>query len=201
MIYFTADTHFGAQRTLDMSRRPFKTVEEMDMTLVDNINETCKDGILYHLGDFGNHEMVEKIKVPVCLIIGNYEMNEVQTQFFGNFESYRRYLIRKYGYIDVRQNVVLTIDSESVPNKSMVVIGMHKPSDCLHDKISLSPLYKDLERPSRFYLFGHTHGLQKVKKFGIDVGVDAHHYKPIDSSGIIFYKKAIENAYDADVWC
>ena len=78
MIYFTSDTHFGSKRTLELSKRPFKNTNEMDKTILDNFNNILRENdILYHLGDFGNYEMVSKIKCPVCLILGNYEVNVI----------------------------------------------------------------------------------------------------------------------------
>mgnify|MGYP001387686297 CR=1 FL=1 len=51
-VWFTSDTHFGQQRTLELSRRPFKDVAEMDNTMVKNWNNLVspKDTV-YHLGD------------------------------------------------------------------------------------------------------------------------------------------------------
>ena len=33
-IWFTSDTHFSSERTLELSKRPFKSVEEMDKILI-----------------------------------------------------------------------------------------------------------------------------------------------------------------------
>ena len=38
-IWFTSDTHFGAKRTLELSRRPFNTVREMDLEMISNWNK------------------------------------------------------------------------------------------------------------------------------------------------------------------
>ena len=55
MIYFTSDTHFNQQRTLELSRRPFDSVEHMNNILVQNWNNTVKqEDTVYHLGDFGD---------------------------------------------------------------------------------------------------------------------------------------------------
>ena len=37
--FATSDTHFGAERTLELSRRPFRNVGEMDLTLISNWNK------------------------------------------------------------------------------------------------------------------------------------------------------------------
>ena len=51
-----------------------------------------------------------------------------------------------------------------------------------------------------FNLFGHIHGKQLVKKFGLDVGVDGHHFMPIDESVVEFYYNAITKYYDNNVF-
>ena len=65
---FTSDTHFSQQRALELSRRPFSNLEEMDGVILENINDKVRElykinnelPILIHLGDFGNHELVKE---------------------------------------------------------------------------------------------------------------------------------------------
>ena len=51
MIYFTSDTHFGLQRTLELSKRPFANVGEMDFALLKPFRETIERVISEHCGD------------------------------------------------------------------------------------------------------------------------------------------------------
>lgn len=53
---------------------------------------------------------------------------------------------------------------------------------------------------SYFNLFGHIHQLQLVKKYGLNVGIDNFNYFPIDLETIKFYKNAIQNFYDHNVF-
>ncbi|MCU6455364.1 hypothetical protein LPN01_14880 [Sphingomonas sp. A2-49] len=51
-IRFTADTHFGDHRTLNIHRRPFASVAAMDAALIAAWNATvAPDDIVWHLGD------------------------------------------------------------------------------------------------------------------------------------------------------
>ncbi len=51
--WFTSDTHFEHDNIIEYCYRPFETIEEMNETLLQNINKRCKKrDILYHLGDF-----------------------------------------------------------------------------------------------------------------------------------------------------
>lgn len=85
MIYFTADTHFGSKRTLELSKRPFKDTDEMDNYIIEQFNKVLtKDDILIHLGDFGNFvakdgtTMLSKLGAGRnVFILGNYEQKEI----------------------------------------------------------------------------------------------------------------------------
>lgn len=52
-MWFTSDTHFCQQRTLDLSKRPFFDLSNMDCTLISNWNKriTMQDDVI-HAGDF-----------------------------------------------------------------------------------------------------------------------------------------------------
>ena len=53
MIWFTSDTHFGHERILDFTNRPFGSIREMNDALIANIDEKVKpEDELYLLGDY-----------------------------------------------------------------------------------------------------------------------------------------------------
>lgn len=79
--FFTSDTHFGHQRTLEFSRRPFADVASMDAALIANWNAIVQPGdTVYHLGDFGAQECldyVSKLNGKIIFLPGNYETPEM----------------------------------------------------------------------------------------------------------------------------
>lgn len=179
-IFFTSDTHFGSERTLKFSRRPFKNVEEMDNTIINNWNKTVSDkDTVYHLGDFGNFDVIPKLNGMINLIPGNYERaidihgaldDKVGSDEFKGFSFYEC------------NNLQLQLPL----NKGLELVNLcHEPS--LHDK-------------NYFNLFGHIHKLCMIKQFGLNVGIDCHNFYPCDLDTIIFYKNAIENHYDKEVF-
>ena len=171
MLLFTSDTHFGMERTLKLSRRPFKSVKQMDKVLIKNWNKkVAKGDTVYHLGDFGNKNIVKKLHGKVILILGNYEERELKEQYNNNFDAYKSYLIDLGFYDVIRHDLTLTFNDEQY-------YLTHKPLDC---------------KSNMFNLFGHIHGQQKVKEFGYDVGVDANFFYPCTLDDVFFWQNSVK---------
>lgn len=183
MIYFTADTHFGSERVRFYSRRPFRSVKQTDNALIKNWNKTAKNSdFVYHLGDFGNYELIKRLKGKVILIMGNYEEDD-RKKLNMTFYEFKSYLIG-LGFADVISTKGIKIKLEEFGEEKINLT--HKPLDC---------------DANCFNLFGHVHGLSKVKEFGLNVGVDCFNYKLVDVETIKIFKNAIENVYDNNVFC
>lgn len=185
--WFTSDTHFGSERTMTLSKRPFDGVSEMDNTIIENWNKVVgKNDTVYHLGDFGDYEKVKELNGRIILILGNYEIADVEADlddFEDTYEAeckFEEHLL-SLGFGEVWIN-------DGYFNNGTTLRGIrltHKPTDC---------------EKTRFNLFGHVHKLSMVKNFGLNVGTDCHNFYPIDEDVVLFYKKAIENFYDEDVF-
>lgn len=95
-IFFTSDTHFGSQRVLELSKRPFRDVNEMDWTMIERWNSVVKpNDVVYHLGDFGESWPAQYLNGKIRLILGNYERDgktpippEVEVIDPGNYIGY-----------------------------------------------------------------------------------------------------------------
>ena len=190
-IYYTSDTHFGSERALNLSKRPFNNVEEMDWKLIENWNRTVhKNDTVYHLGDFGDLWPMQYLNGKIHLIEGNYEKDLIAKN-----PDYKKQL----------DNLFVKVYDEPIFNedcKNYKKILCHEPLSGLKKlnllKSNNSENYDNLN----FVLFGHIHGRQKIKKFGMDVGVDANNYKPISEEEVEFYRNAIINGnYDCEVFC
>lgn len=174
--FFISDTHFGEERTMMLSKRPFKNIQEHDWTIVRNWNAVVSNNdTVYHLGDFGNPEMVKHLNFKVLKIIE------------GNYDKELRSKILKF----------------ASPEKK---IGFFS-DDMLHFKSDLLGSIKLVHYPglmlpmSDFFLFGHIHKLQMVKRNGLNVGVDCHNFTPVNEETVLFYKEAIQKYYDNEVFC
>lgn len=76
--FFTSDTHFGQERTLQLSYRPFRSVRDMDLTLISNWNKRLNsESTIFHLGDFGNTECLPLLNFKkMYFLSGNYERKD-----------------------------------------------------------------------------------------------------------------------------
>ncbi|MBO4294429.1 MAG: hypothetical protein J5896_03175 [Alphaproteobacteria bacterium] len=172
-VLFTSDTHFGSERAMTLSRRPFESVKEMDEALILNWNNmvACNDEV-YHLGDFGNLNVRAYLHGNIHLILGNYETDALKDKSL------------LYEQLDKCFESVSEHDMFTLKNGEAVYLT-HKPSACRRDM---------------FNLFGHIHGLKKVSINGLNVGVDCNYFRPVSEDDVLFFKNAILNHYDQEVF-
>ncbi|HGS9340392.1 hypothetical protein MXT59_13135 [Clostridioides difficile] len=181
-IWFTSDTHFGSQRTLELSKRPFTTVEEMDEVMIENWNNVVsKNDIVYHLGDFGDYEKVKRLNGIIMLILGNYEEKDGEQGKLPLIDN-------KYLLLEGFDKILGRTNQVSYSNR--IINLSHEPSKVKDKKID----------EINVDLFGHIHKLCMIKPYGLNVGVDCHNFKPIDMETVLFYHNAILNHYDNEVF-
>lgn len=180
-IFFCADTHWGSQRTLELSRRPFAGVAEMDTELVRRWNKVVsRDDVVIHLGDFGDLEDTHRLKGrEIYLVPGNYDTPEV-------LEALSRDPRVVIGVQGVALSMLLNRYNIPYPPALLSIFLVHEPERATD--------------PEAFYLYGHIHQLQMVKRNGLNVGVDCHQFTPIDLATVKFYYDAITQHYDHNVF-
>ena len=177
-LFFTSDTHYSHSNICrattrwtdaDSVTRDFKSLEHMNDTLVNNINEVVgQDDILIHLGDwsFGGFEMIEEFRnrifcKNVHLVFGNHDhhirRNKGDVQEL--FSSTQDYL-----HLDLRIPKGKEVDK-------LTLVCMHFPIaswDGMNDGVP--------------HLHGHVH-LPRHQRIGLgkvmDVGVDGNDLYPI----------------------
>lgn len=177
-LYFTSDTHFGADRTLQFSKRPFKDTNAMDLEIISRWNKTVTaNDIVFHLGDFGNTDILNYLNFDKMFFLkGNYE-NEIED----------------YKIEDSRVDIF---------EDSLYVNIGGKNIRCVHEPISVDGSYEEftLNGAPNFYLYGHIHEKGKVKRNGFNIGCDANNFTPVDVDTVKFYMNAILNYYDENVF-
>jgi calcineurin-like phosphoesterase family protein len=179
-MFFTSDTHFSQERAMELSKRPFKTVKEMDWTMIDRWNAVVgPNDTVYHLGDFGESWPMEYLNGNITFVKGNYERDGKSLVPPG---------VNMYG-----DGNSLTLKTDGKPwlimaHEPLRAIEIQKKKSTADNKIPIA--------------FGHIHGRQKVKIWdGYDVGVDGNNFTPVSREDLFFYINAIEKGfYDQEVW-
>ena len=151
-LFFTADTHFGDHRTINIHHRPFASVAAMDDAIVAGWNAVVNDDDeVWHLGDVARRPgdvaaILERLNGTKHLLRGNNDAP-------GTCEA--------AGWTSVGDYAELTVDG------TLLVLchypfrtwnGQHRRSINLH---------------------GHSHGKLQPLPRQHDVGVDARDFRPI----------------------
>ena len=80
--FFTADTHFGDHRMINIHKRPFASVAEMDEALIAGWNSVvAPEDTVWHLGDVARSakqlSLLDRLKGTKHLIRGNNDPDAV----------------------------------------------------------------------------------------------------------------------------
>lgn len=156
--YFTADTHFGDHRTINIHRRPFSGAGEMDAYLIERWNATVRPGdTVWHLGDFARRPT----DVPALL----ERLNGVKNLVRGNNDPDGT--MAASGWASVQDYVELELGGHPV-------VLCHYP-------------FRSWNGQSRgsINLHGHSHGRLKPMPRQFDVGVDPNSFTPVPLQRLI----------------
>lgn len=151
-VYFTADTHFGDHRTINISKRPFADVAEMDDRIIERWNAVvAAEDVVWHLGD------VARRGGDVASLLGR--LHGTKHLLRGNNDT--EATVSAVGWASVRDYAELEIEEHRLvlchyPFRSWN--GQHRGSLNLH---------------------GHSHGRLKRMPRQYDVGVDVHGFAPV----------------------
>jgi calcineurin-like phosphoesterase family protein len=159
MIFVTADLHLNHCNIIKYCNRPFKTVEEMNKTLINNWNsKVTKEDVVFHLGDFcfGPYKEFErKLNGKIVYIKGNHDQNIKEAVYSSilNFNNHRILLIHNANHKFVQEF------KDSVD----VVFFGHVHNLC-----------KTLR-----FLYPNKNGKSERNLLGINVGIDCWDFKPV----------------------
>ncbi len=151
-VYFTSDTHFGDHRTLNIHKRAFASVAEMDALLIARWNEAVGEGDeVWHLGDFARsgtaaEGLLARLNGRKHLVAGNND--PPQTRAASGWAS-----VHDYTELELEgRRLVLCHYPFRTWN------GQHRGAINLH---------------------GHSHGKLKPLPRQYDVGVDVWEWRPV----------------------
>jgi len=187
-IFFTADTHFGHLNIIKHCRRPFKTLEDMNETLILNWNACVnEDDHVYIAGDFAWRgglenamQIVKRLKGIKHLAIGNHDKK------FLKHAEYRD----QFAQID-----------------QMLFVGLEEGRTIVCHYPMLS--WNGMERGT-WHVYGHIHNnkdkenpafaaLMQMEK-ALNASVDICGFKPVTFSELIEYNKIFKRGgYHAEM--
>lgn len=184
--YFTSDTHFSQQRTLELSRRPFLNIEDMDLRMISNWNKTVTmNDDVFHAGDLGDLDKIRDIINclnfrTLTIVPGNYERRDIEN-FKKSVRGLRGVTVEEkgFGFTEQGQNFYI----------------VHEPLGLL-----VGEAEKKFGKDNFCILFGHIHGRNFAKRNGMEIGTDYHKYTPISLDDVVWYNVARTKYWDENVF-
>jgi len=177
-IFFISDTHFDDDR-LNLFGRDliFKNKQEVDDYIIQKWNEVVtNEDLVIHVGDIAlSREGLDKINLlngTKWLVKGNYDTSDGTAKFKVTDELLKKYF-----------KVVVSEMSMEIGGETIYI--NHYPVNA---------------KTEGFNIVGHIHGLFKVQRNMINVGVDANHFVPLSEEYIKFQMNGIRKYYDQNVF-
>ena len=170
--WMVSDLHWGHKQVLKYDNRPFKTIEEMNETIITNWNKVVKNNhIVYLLGDVSflnkrlTFEYLNRLKGQIILIRGNHD------------DIFNIATIKKYS----NGNIIDMTDLSSVYIGGEKHILYHYPRMCMNQIQLASP---------HWLIHGHNHLGETInhEKKEINVSINKHRYFPVSENEIIRLK-------------
>lgn len=128
-IYIIADMHFGDRFILSYENRPFKSVEEMDQTIIENWNRTVgSEDVVYVLGDVGDESVIQQLNGIKYLVKGNHDTKEDE-------------IYRQCGFAKVYDLPVI-LDEFWILSHEPMYVNSNMPYANLFGHVHANPIYK-----------------------------------------------------------
>lgn len=160
MVYYTSDLHLGHENVIEMCRRPFASIDEMDEALIYNWNKRVhRDDTVWILGDL----MFRAQKPPA--------------EYLGRLKGKKRLILGNHD-ASWTGEVELSDWFESVDRLAVIQTGNGKAT-LWH--------FPMLDGEGRYLIHGHIHNtttqpywnVLKQSERALNAGVDIHGYRPV----------------------
>ncbi len=150
--WIIADHHFGHTNIIEYAHRPFETVEEMDLVMIERHNEVVgREDKVYMLGDFGLasrerlSQIVEQLHGRLVLIMGNHDKRRSRDTWLG------------VGFREVIGHTIII-------NNNLILSHVPIP-------YSVAPYWN---------LHGHIHHNKMLQGRYFNMCVEHHDYRPVN---------------------
>lgn len=149
--WFTSDSHLGHKRILELTKRPFASVEEMDEAIIERWNErVAQEDTVYHVGDFAfaEHNLyLPRLNGHKILILGNHD--------------HKNRVKKAVGWHSIHEILKVKVDEQSI---ILCHYGMRVWRNSHHGYL---------------HFYGHSHGNLGGDSQSLDVGVDCWDFRPV----------------------
>jgi calcineurin-like phosphoesterase family protein len=156
MDYFTSDIHFGHKDVIRFCKRPYRTVSEMNESIIKNWNNVVGDtdrvflvGDVFLCGSSEAGGYIKRLNGHKVLIKGNHDRNKKKMLEVGFDEFHKEY-------------------EYTMPDGRLALIKHYPGPDCIMDE------KYDL------LIHGHIHVDNKVNGKKINVSTDIWNYTPVN---------------------
>lgn len=173
MKYFTSDWHLGDKRVedyFDPFFRPFSDVNEQDNLIIENTNK--------YVG-----------KDDELYHLGDVVIDRNKCCLLDQVKCKRKILITGNHDIDKLDKLAKHFDEIRFDTR-LNILGIN----CYLNHYPLNKI------EPMFNIVGHVHGLWKVKRNAVNVGVDCWYFEPVSEKMIAYIYNAINNHYDENVF-
>lgn len=176
--FFTSDLHLGHQNIIKYCNRPFKTVDEMNQTIVERWNSRVDNlDEVYILGDLALGNLTESLKLVE-------QLNGIKNLVPGNHDrcwvghkKVREADFKRY------EDVGLKILEEDFLYDSHIRLCHFPVTGDSHDEDRFDA-YRPTLADFEWLLHGHVHNLWKMQGHQINVGVDMWDFYPVHEDQI-----------------
>ena len=162
-IFITSDEHSGHERILSLAARPFKSVEEMNETIIARHNKKVSPkGFTIHVGDMFWQTM-SKMEARAIL----HRLHGRHAFIYGNHDE----LIEKY--VNLRMEFDWVVGKNKASGSHIIKWNKHK--------ITLNHYAQrvwDGSHKGHWHVYGHSHGALAGLGKSFDIGVDSHSFAP-----------------------
>lgn len=192
-VFFTSDTHFWHANIIKYCNRPFKSIEDMNESLISAWNRCVRPtDIVFHLGDFAFcsseklKDIISRLNGTIYLTMGNHD-----------FKMFKHESAKKM-FADVEQQYYIEVDGQKILLNHFPMLcfgGSHRTTNQV------------------WQLFGHVHSgpynlipeditksdlprLEFLQDTQYDVGVDNNNFAPISFDTVKEIMKLQETTYE-----
>jgi len=162
MYFAIADEHYHHKNIIKLQNRPFKSLDEMHKTLINNHNKVVGHGdITIHAGDFcwlndldSAIELLKQLKGNHFMLKGNHDKN-----WFQKLARAKEITIENY------------FGKKAIVRAVEPIFRVKKYYTICH--------YPMLSWPGKVHLYGHTHDNRHDSEFRRSISAEVINYTPV----------------------